>query len=361
MSSIHVHRRLGLAAAAAAVALLAAPLPVAAEDITLRFSGAHPPVLAYGKAAKQQLFPNLKSRAKELGHNLRIIEAWAGSAVGPRENAEGLSNGVVDIATVIIPFEQAAVPLFAYAYTVPFGPPDTGVATRVGNRLLKEIPELQASIDRFKITGLSKGVSENYGLLTKFPVTQLTDLKGHPIAAAGPNAPWVKRLGAASVPGVYQGLYQDLQTGVISGVISFLSPIIPFKLYDQTNYYYRTNFGAAVAILFAINNESMAGLPAGMADVLREESDAYATLQGEIGTANDAAAEAKLKDLAPDFKIVKFDAGLRREWAELLKDLPNAAAQRLNDKGLAGTKVWQAYLSMLAEEGYKTPVEYVIE
>jgi hypothetical protein len=48
----------------------------------------------------------------------------------------------------------------------------------------------------------------------------------------------------------------------------------------------------------------------------------------------------------------------RSRWVELLKDMPAKGAREADEQGLPGTQVYQAFMQMVNETGYKFPYEY---
>ena len=332
-----------------------------AEQFTIRVSAPHPPVVPYLRIAQKGFFPAIEKRVKaETGHDVKFIKAWAGTAVPAFEQSAGLSKGVVDMAYIVVIFEQARLPLYAHGFSVPFTTPDPLVATRVAQRMFKEVPELQQSVDKMGITILAPAVSEDYGIGTKFPFRKLEDLKGKTISGGGANASWLKPLGAALVTGPIQRAYQQIQTGVSDGLLVFISPMVIFKFHQVTKYFTKTHFGSVLSIVVGVNNKSFAKLPAKVRSIIRQEADRWAVAAGKDSATGEKRMEAVLAKI-PGYQISELAAGERARWAGLLADLPNRSAQRSNKKGLAGTKVWRTYLRMLADEGYKPPVVYKID
>ena len=332
-----------------------------ADQFTIRVSAPHPPVVPYLRVAQKGFFPAIEKRVKaETGHDIKFIKAWAGTAVPAFEQSTGLSKGVVDMAHIVVIFEQARLPLYAHGFSVPFTTPDPLVATRVAQRMFREVPELQQSVDKMGITILAPAVTEDYGIGTKFPFRKLEDLKGKTISGGGANASWLKPLGAALVTGPIQRAYQQIQTGVSDGLLVFISPMVIFKFNQITKYFTKAHFGSVMNIVVGVNNKSFAKLPAKVRKIIRQEADRWAVAAGKDSAMGEKRMEAVLAK-TPGYQISELAAGERVRWAGLLANIPNQAAQRSNKQGLAGTKVWRTYLRMLAEEGYKPPVTYKID
>ena len=71
-----------IAAGAATMAMFATAGQ--ADEITLRVSAGHPPVVPYLRVAEKEYFPTIEKRvAAETGHTIRYVKAYAGTAVPP--------------------------------------------------------------------------------------------------------------------------------------------------------------------------------------------------------------------------------------------------------------------------------------
>ena len=86
------------------------------------------------------------------------------------------------------PFEPAKMLAHNFAFFAPFGAPDPRVAAKAVREVYESTPALRKVLeDRYNQVFVAVGIVGNYGLITNFKWNTVADLKGHKIAAVGPN------------------------------------------------------------------------------------------------------------------------------------------------------------------------------
>jgi len=338
----------------------ASVLPAAADTFRLRIGAGHPPTLAYVIVASDYFVPEVERRvAEETEHRVRFIEAWSGSVARLTEVAETTSNGLLDIGIAITPFEQSRLYLLTYSYWFPFTSPDPIVQTRVAARLMEENPALAASVEPLGLELLAQSVTENYGIGTVEPWSELSDLAGRRFAAAGSNAPWIEAVDGVVVQMGLGENYTAMQTGLIDGNVIFASPMEGFRLYEVSEQFTDAGFGSFVSTAMLVNAETMDGLPPEVQAIIREVADEWSLRVGQMGAERQAAMQETLVGHGMTWQVLRPEQ--KADWAARLVDVPNMAAQEANALGLPGTEVFRDYMRILAEEGHEFPVEYVID
>jgi TRAP-type C4-dicarboxylate transport system substrate-binding protein len=327
-----------------------------ADDFTLRIGAGHPtPALVYVIAHDTYFVPEVIRRAKEKGHNVRFIKAWAGTVAKIDAITEAVQNGTLDIGLAAPVFEPTRLGILNFGNLTPFASSDMMLQTKVSMRMVKEIPALKDSLKPFNAELLSMVVGEPYGMTLKEDIGKPEDLKGRKIASGAVNAPWSAAMGAVPVALPVPENYSGMQTGLIDGNMYFVTGMTSFKFYEIAKYFYRTGFGAPPVIATIMNRDTRKKLPKDLLAIIDQVAEETAFKSAEISMQRTREAEAAIQGKV---KIIDISEADKRRWATALKDLPGKAAKELDAKGLPGTEVFKAYLRFEAEAGYKFPVNY---
>jgi len=195
---------------------------------------------------------------------------------------------------------------------------------------------------------------DNYGLFTKTPVTNMTDVKGMKIIAAGANARYLAPLGAMNVRGSLVTQYKMLEAGDADGTIIWPQAAITFKLVEVVPYYLETDFGTGVNKSLTINKEVWVSLPSEVQRVLKEVAVDYRDRVSQA--ALDLAEKSVGAFVDKGGTITKLSENDRKKWAHML---PNIAQEMATDvekrTGYPAAKILGAYMDALRAAG-ETPV-----
>ncbi len=338
-------------------ALAAAACAAHADNFTLRMGGGHPTGLTYVGVYDTYFATEVAKRVKEkTGHNIRFIKAWGGSVAKVDGVIEAVQKGTLDIGLSPIGFEQSRAGLLNYSAYVPFTSPDPVLQQKVSNRMLREVPALQASMKPYNSHVLGAMTSEAYGLTTKFDWNTIAELKGKRIALAGTNAPLFIPLGAAPVTLGIGDHYQALQNGLADGSLFYISGLEAFKLQEVAKVFNKTGFGSLSTLVAFMNLDTRSKLPADVVAIIDQVAEESSMRVAEISKQRDMEVETRAK--AAGVKVNTLPDAEKKRWAGLLKDLPGKAARELDGKGQPATEVLKAYVRFLKEAGYSFPVDY---
>lgn len=338
-------------------ALAAAVGSASAASFTLRMGGGHPTGLTYVGTYDTYFATEVAKRVKaKTGHDIRFIKAWGGSVAKVDGVIEAVQKGTLDIGLSPIGFEQSRAGLLNYSAYVPFTSPDPVLQQKVSNRMLKEVPALQASMKPYNSHVLGAMTSEAYGLTTKFDWNSVAELKGKRIALAGTNAPLFIPLEAVPVTLGIGEHYQAIQNGLADGSLFYISGLEAFKLQEVAKVFNKTGFGSLSTLVAFMNLDTRAKLPPEVVTIIDQVAEESSMRVAEISKQRDIDVEARAK--AAGVKVNTLPEAERKRWAELLKDLPGKAAKELDAKGQPATEVIKTYIRFLNEAGYKFPIDY---
>jgi len=314
----------------------------------------------YVYTAQHFFVPEVTKRLAAKSIKIEWNEAYGASLAKVSEVLESTESGLTDIGVMNFAFEPTKLYLMNVCFFVPFNTPDAVLATKVLRRIVDETPEMVRIFEeKYNQKFLGWGSIGNYQLITKFPVTQMSDLKGKKIAAAGPNLPFLKGTGAVPVQSTIIDAYTSLQTGVYQGWLIPPSTGAGFKLHEVCKYVAKIDMGCAVVMGLTANLNTWKKLPKEVQDVLLAVAKDYELEAAKTTMKSD---ESGMKTYSESgVKVSEFSSEEKAKWALSLENIPGAKAKEADSMGLPGTKVLKAYLKYLEEGGYKLPRKWPIE
>jgi TRAP-type C4-dicarboxylate transport system substrate-binding protein len=339
---------------------LAFGVPANAKTYVLRMGAGHPskPV-AYVRNMEHHMADLITKRvAAETKHKVRFIHAYAGKIAKVHETLEAVEKGLLDIGGYCVCFEAAKLLPMNWDYFTPFTTGDVRVQVKVKRRVMAEHPELYNMLNKkYKQKLLAISGFDNYGLGTKFAWTDVSELKGKKVIAAGPNLPWVERYGAIPVTSTLPTAYNALATGVASGFIMFPGVYFGFKFHEPAPYFKVTNLGAMAQNVLTMNLNSRKKLPADVLKIIDEAAASYEKVATLDSYKSEAIGLKKLK--AAGAKVSTLPVEQQTKWAAALKDWPNERAQDLHkDFGIDGPAIMEKYMKYMEDAGHKWPYRY---
>ena len=346
--------------AVAAAALLAAAASASADTFKLSIGSGHPAGAAWIATIKDYYVPQVTERVKkQTGHILEWTEAYGGSVCKLGECLEAVESGLLDVGELQTPFEPAKLMAHNFAYYVPFGASDPRVAAKAVREVYEKTPALKTVLEsRYKQVFLGAGVIGNYGLVTTFKWKDLSELKGHKIAAAGPNIPWLQGSGVTGVQSNLNEAYTSFQTGVYNGWVMFPDAIVSFKLTEVTKQYIDMDFGAIHTPLITMNLRKWRSLPANVQKIFLEVGRDWNQHIGNVIYEKQEAGRAKMK--AAGLDVSQASLAIKQAWAKGLPNIPKQRFDEINKAGLPGEAV-DSYVKALKAAGHKFPRDWAAE
>lgn len=344
-----------------AVAVLAAAGVgnAAADTFRLTIGAGHPADAAvWITAMRDFLAPEISKRAEKAGHKIEWVNAYGGSVCKLGECLEAVESGLVDVADLHVAFEPAKLMAHNFAYFVPFGSPDPVTAAKAARQVYDTVPELKKILeDKYNQIFLAVGSVGNYNLVTTFPWDKVEQLKGKKIAAAGPNIPWLKAVGAVPVQSNLNEAYTSFQSGVYEGWVMFPDATVGFKLHEVAKHYTFTDFGAVPNVLITINKNTWRKLPKAVQDIMLQVGKEYTEAETKMAAAKGAASIDTMKGAGATVRSLSMEEKVK--WANALSDIPNEKTAEINKAGQPG-KVVGAYIKALNAAGVKMPRNWTI-
>lgn len=345
------------------LALFAAiSLPARADTFTLRIGAGHPSApIVYVDQMEHFFVPEVVRRVElTTSHQVKFIQAYAGTAAKIDEVLEAVQMGLLDIGGWCPCFEPSKAFPLNIPYFLPFTTPDVRVQARVMRQLIDEFPELHDYLETgynqklLAITGL-----DNYGLSTTFPWEKTSELKGRKLLGAGPNLPWISGVGAIPMTSSLVTAYNQLATGAAQGFLSLPGSYYGFRLYEQAPHYKVTNFGAMAQVVLTMNLDTRAALPPEVVAIIDQVATELETVATRKSYAKERSSLKKMR--AAGAIITEISPKAQAEWAQAMIDWPNQRTQAITAFGIDGSTIMRRYIRLLEQAGHTFPVDYPIE
>jgi TRAP-type C4-dicarboxylate transport system substrate-binding protein len=332
-----------------------------AENIRLRIASGHPAANTYVNLMQTFFVPEVTKRvAERTQHKVEFVEGYGGSMVKVADTLEGVQSGIVDIGGYCFCFEPSNLPLHAFQVMLPFGTMSPEKSVKLARTIYNKVPYMsQVFEDKYNQKLLSLIADNGYNLGTTFEWDKVSDLKGRKLAGAGLNLKWLEYAGAVPVQSSLPEAYTSMQTGVYFGWIMFPSGWVNFKLNEVAKNYTEVGFGSISWHGLTMNKNRFNRLPKDVQDIIVEVSKEYEAKTGTVNEENYPKQLAQLKTLGVNVKSVPDS--VRVEWANSLKDWPQAQAADLDKQGLPATLVLKTTLEEAEKMGHKWPVRYSIK
>jgi TRAP-type C4-dicarboxylate transport system substrate-binding protein len=332
-----------------------------AENIRLRIASGHPSANTYVNLMQTFFVPEVTKRvAERTQHKVEFVEGYGGSMVKVADTLEGVQSGIVDIGGYCFCFEPSNLPLHAFQVMLPFGTMSPEKSVKLARTIYNKVPYMsQVFEDKYNQKLLSLIADNGYNLGTTFEWDKVSDLKGRKLAGAGLNLKWLEYAGAVPVQSSLPEAYTSMQTGVYFGWIMFPSGWVNFKLNEVAKNYTEVGFGSISWHGLTMNKNRFNRLPKDVQDIIVEVSKEYEAKTGTVNEENYPKQLAQLKTLGVNVKSVPDN--VRVEWANSLKDWPQAQAADLDKQGLPASLVLKTTLEEAEKMGHKWPVRYSIK
>jgi TRAP-type C4-dicarboxylate transport system substrate-binding protein len=344
----------------AAVMGMAVAGPALADNFRLTIGSGHPADAAVWITAIRDYFaPEVAKRAAAKGHKIEWVNAYGGSVCKLGECLEAVETGLLDIADLHVAFEPAKLMGHNFAYFVPFGSGDPAVVAKAARQVYDRVPELKQILEnKYNQVFVGVGSVGNYGLVTTFAWDKVEQLKGKKIAAAGPNIPWLKAVGAVPVQSNLNEAYTSFQTGVYEGWVMFPDATVGFKLHEVARNFTVTDFGAVSTVVLAMNKDSFRKLPKELQEIVLDVGKEFTTVQPRMSNEKAAASVATMKASGANVRSLSDEEKVK--WANALPDIPNERTAEINKAGQPGKTVAE-YIKALKEAGVKLPRDWQIK
>lgn len=332
----------GIALASVGLAALA----TAADAKTMKMTtvAAAPPIVTYVKVVKTKFIPEVNRRLEASGKDFRIewTQAYAQSLAKFTEVFEAVEENIAQVGLILKNFEPFKLSLEQYTYVVPFARHTPAQMEIIERNIRKKVPELTSIYLKYDQVYLASGTSPSMHMFTNFPLTKVSDLKGHKIGASGSMGLWLKGTGAVRVNSSMANSFTDIKNGLYDGYPISAVLAFPYQTYRAAKYFTRVNFGVSATSTLTVNKDTWDDMPRHAREIFRDVSQNYAKWQAGI----DKAKIAKFIGIMKKKGMIESTLAQseRRKWAKNMPNIAKEWSDRLEKKGLPARKVVKAFM-----------------
>lgn len=271
---------------------------------------------------------------------VKITPYWGGTLLSRRENTQELLKGVADLGYIS---PRTGYPLMLGSLGFPFGAGDWKVVWNIYKDLRKQFPEIDAEWSALKIMAYS--VSSNYQLISTKPVRSIADLKGMIVKATGAYVEVIKELGGDGIFVPMGETYVALQKGTIDACLAPYSTITAFKFNEVAKFVTVLDLTSSVRPTRAMNLNSYNKLPKDIQGAFDKSIEFWSEQDNLWRYKDDVAGYELAKSTGVEIiTLPKVELNKIYKAADraMLKE-----AKKLDEKGLPGTKLYQATRKLL--------------
>jgi len=257
-------------------------MSAASAATTIRFQSVYPETSFYGGHLKVMV----KKVDEYTKGDVKIKLFWPGQLVKTAEAWTAIKNGMIDGLANGAFYAVGFMPEGNGGFlTLAWENDEEMVDIYLNHGFLEVMQEAAAKHNMRYLVPLSAG---SMGLMTKFPVNKLSDLKGKKIRAAGISAELLQSLGASPVALAQTEQYMALQRGTIDGCHYPDYTLETYKLYEVVSHLIKPALQTPVPVAMWLN-----------LDVWKKLSPAnqQAVTKAAIETMKNAAAVGRQHDL----------------------------------------------------------------
>ncbi len=333
--------------------VLAASAQADAQTLRIKVAAAPPETATFVGTFKRNVVPAIDKRleASGEGFSIRWTHAYAGKLAKSGEVFEAVAQGIGGAGLIRKDLEPANLPLEAYAVHMPFADITRGQVAEVDAKLRSEISELNRAYERHNQVFIASGVDDSAHLFAMFPLTRVTDLKNRKLASRGSFAQWLRGTGAIPVDAAIDRSRGDLKKGLYQGYLTGIVPSYVHETYAAARFFTRIDFGPMPASGITFNGNAWQKIPAHARRIVREEAGRWNQYQ----TAVDLVKRSRFLGIMKRKGVseLTLSRSERGKWAALMPNIAREWADRLDRRGLPGTRLMRAYMDELRNRGIR--------
>jgi len=331
----------------------------AKETIKLKIGSGHATVAKWINFLSTYYVPEVQKRVNEkTNYKLELSEHYGGSVAKLGEVLEATEMGILDIGADIIVFEPTKFYLQNWPYFIPFSATDPGAIARISAKLFNQFPVFNDIMKRYNLKLLTAAsAGDSYEMNTNFPLRKTEDMKGHKIAGAGANLPWISGVGAVPVQSNLNEAYTSLQTGVYEGWIMTVTGIQAYKMHEISKYVTYMGFGAASQLLVYMNLKTFNKLPKEVQKILVDTAEDFTVKEAAYLMEERKKSAQIMKDAGTTFYEMPYDEKVK--WANMMENLPEKFVREATAKGWPGAEIAKTAIKLNEAEGVKYPRQWL--
>ena len=297
--------------------------------------------------ALQWMDEQLRSRSNgELGLNI----TWGGALLGAKTAAQGLSDGVADMASIVPVYAPGKLVAYEVTDTIQFG--DEWVGMMATYEFMKTDP---AELEEQKKSNIHYFGNYTTGptqlLLREKSATKEGDLKGMTIRATGAFVPAMEAEGASTVSISQPKVYEALSNGSVDGSTTYYYVVKAYKQYEVSKYITELNMGQVLAFGIGMNMNTYNSLSPEHQKLVDELGKDFTSHMAQKMFESRTNVKKELQDGIDGHKmtVVQPDEGLRNKLVEIANADVARWKEKANKKGLDADAVFASFEKLVGK------------
>ncbi len=284
------------------------------------------------------------------GGKLGLNISWGGALLGAKTAAQGLSDGVADMASIVPVYAPGKLVAYEVVDTLQFA--DEWVGMMATYDFMTKNPEAIKEQRKANLRYFGNYTTGPTQLLTKDkPVTNGEDLKGLTIRATGAFVPAMKSQGAATVSMSQPKVYEALSNGSADGSTTYYYVAKAYKHYEVANYITELNMGQVLAFGIALNETTFQSLSADHQKLITDLGREFTVYMAEKMNDSRTSVKKELQDGIGGHKvtIVEPSPDLRKAMVDVAEADIQKWIEKAEKKKMPAQEILSAYKELVAQ------------
>lgn len=284
------------------------------------------------------------------GGTLGLDITWGGALLGAKTAAQGLSDGVADMASIVPVYAPGRLVAYEVTDTIQFGDEWVGMMATYDFMTTNE-----AALDEQKKANIKYFGNYTTGptqLLTKDkPVTTAEDLDGMTIRATGAFVPALEAKGASTVSVSQPQVYEALSNGSVDGSTTYYYVVKAYKQYEVAKYITELDMGQTLAFGIGMNMNTYMSLSPEQQQLVDDLGLEFTQYVAEKMHASRTEVKQELIDGIDGHKVevVAPSPELRESLVKIANEDVASWKSKASDKGLDGEGIYGAFEELVAK------------
>lgn len=296
-------------------------------------------------AALQWLDGQMRERS---GGTLGLNITWGGALLGAKTAAQGLSDGVADMASIVPVYAPGKLVAYEVVDTLQFG--DEWVGMMATYEFMTQNPVAVAEQKKANIRYFGNYTTGPTQLLMKdTAVKTADDLNGKTIRATGAFVPAMEAKGASTVSLSQPKVYEALSNGSVDGSTTYYYVVKAYKHYEVIDYITELNMGQVLAFGVAMNATAYDSLTPDQQKLMDELGLEFTQYMAQKMHASRTDVKKELQDGIDGHKveIVEPTAELRESLIKIADADVTKWLEKANKKNMDGEAMLAAYKGLV--------------
>jgi TRAP-type C4-dicarboxylate transport system substrate-binding protein len=296
-------------------------------------------------AALEWLDEQMRERS---GGKLGLNITWAGALLGAKTAAQGLSDGVADMASIVPVYAPGKLVAYEVVDTIQFGDEWIGMMATYDFMTTNKAALAEQTATNIKYFGnYTTGPTQ---LLTKEkPVTSAADLDGMSIRATGAFVPALQAQGASTVSVGQPKVYEAISAGSVDGSTTYYYVVKAYKQYEVAKYITALDMGQVLAFGIGMNMNTYMSLDPEHQKLVDELGRDFTVYVAEkmYQSRTDVRAELEAGIDGHKITVVEPTMELRASLVKIANEDVTSWMSKASDKGIDGNSVYGAFEALV--------------